>query len=284
MSRQLAGGHNRSGRSGPDVQRKAAIMLLAKIDPRTRAVKLPPRLGTPSAVAPVGTLDHAALMRALAAQGELGLRVQRLLRDFGYAPQLRLASLLAPLRHQLPDLYLPLMRALATLQLAPTAYEGPEGVWVGDLYISGDLHVQRPFMVLGNLHISGALFDAGASSVLAVSGDLKAGAVLTHGDIVVDGNFDAGTLLYAYCNDTVLQVQGELRAEVAIEDDHTVQAATRALGQHFSNVRFDRHDEALRQVFVPEAFAQEPDANGYLCYLKLFALIAESRPILQPGL
>lgn len=258
-------------------------MQLVRDETLSHIVRVLLRSGT-GRPAPAGhCVDYARFMKALERQGALGGRLMFLFRDFGFNPQLRLATILDVVRHQLPELYAPLMQTLCALHPPAMPYTRPEGVVVGNVTVDGDLHVERPFMVLGNLTVRGHLSDAGASSIIAVSGNLRAQSVITHGDIVVRGNLDAGHLLYGFCNDTTLLVEGCLRAEVLIEDDHAAQAGALRCRHHFDNIHFDRYDERLAAYFVPEAFAVSDRGDRYLSHTQLAGLLAEGKGLLRRG-
>ncbi|GEN05865.1 Ankyrin repeat-containing protein [Myxococcus fulvus] len=121
----------------------------------------------------------------------------------------------------------------------------------GNLVVKGDVHLDAPLLVTGDLTVSGVLRNAGLEGLLAVGGTLRVSGLDTDGEVIVGEDVEA-QVVWGHGNDASLRVGGVLKAEVVIEDDHDVQAKVKAANHYKSG--FDASDVALKKVFVPKAF------------------------------
>ncbi|WP_233585148.1 ankyrin repeat domain-containing protein [Corallococcus sp. CA054B] len=142
---------------------------------------------------------------------------------------------------------------LPTGAKAPSLSKRPRFVR-GDLVVKGDVHVERPLLVTGNLTVEGVLSNAGPEGLLVVGGSLRASGVDTDGELIVGQDLEA-QVVWGHGNDAALRVGGVLKAEALIADDHDVQARVTAR-HHFASGDFDATDASLQDFFVPKAFAR----------------------------
>ncbi|XXF79670.1 ankyrin repeat domain-containing protein [Myxococcaceae bacterium GXIMD 01537] len=166
-----------------------------------------------------------------------------------------------------------LARSVLPAEKTPAFSKAPRFVR-GDLEVKGDLHLDGPLLVTGNLTVGGVLCNAGPEGLLVVGGTVSASGVDTDGEVVVGKDLEA-QVVWGHHNDASLRVGGSLRADVAIEDDHDVQARVKAR-HHFENGGFDASDAALKKVFVPGAFSSEGLDRD-----KLFKLLSKGKPVLR---
>ncbi|MCY1001053.1 ankyrin repeat domain-containing protein [Myxococcus sp. MISCRS1] len=122
----------------------------------------------------------------------------------------------------------------------------------GNLVVKGDVHLDAPLLVTGDLTVNGVLRNAGLEGLLAVGGTLRVSGLDTDGEVIVGKDVEA-QVVWGHGNDASLRVGGVVKAEVVIADDHDVQAKVKA-EHHYANGGFDASDAALKKVFVPKAF------------------------------
>ncbi|WP_226994111.1 ankyrin repeat domain-containing protein [Myxococcus hansupus] len=143
----------------------------------------------------------------------------------------------------------------------------------GDLVVKGDVHLDGPLLVTGDLTVEGVLRNAGMEGMLVVGGTLRVTGLDTDGEVVVGKDVEA-QVVWGHGNDASLRVGGVLKAEVAIADDHDVQANVKAT-HHYESGAFDATDAALKKVFVGKAFSKsELDRE------KLFGLLGKGGAVL----
>lgn len=127
----------------------------------------------------------------------------------------------------------------------------------GDLEVDGDLDIQKPFAVTGDVIVHGVVRDCGNDSLVNILGDLKCHALYTDGEFSVGGDIEARDVVLGYYNDHILSAD-TIRAKVVIEDEHAVDATVEA-EHHFdidtySQGHGDGVADALRAIFVDQVF------------------------------
>ncbi|NTX60625.1 ankyrin repeat domain-containing protein [Myxococcus sp. CA051A] len=132
----------------------------------------------------------------------------------------------------------------------------------GDLEVDGDLDIQKPFAVTGDVIVHGVVRDAGNDSLVNILGDLKCHALYTDGEFSVGGDIEARDVVLGYYNDHILSAD-TIRAKVVIEDEHAVDATVEA-EHHFDIDTYaqgygDGVADDLRAIFVDQVFEGETD-------------------------
>lgn len=175
-----------------------------------------------------------------------------------------------------PDAQLALIHAIGALGLPATKVtRPPAGIVIGDLTLPGGFDFSWPLFVTGDLTVQGVLEDTGPDSCLVVGGTVRCTACYTSGTMTIGGDLDAGALVYGSYNDDVLFVHGTIRADVVVEDDHTIDGVVEAK-VHVLRDGFDASSEALRAQLVPGAFKA-----GALSCAAMLSLVAKGKPLVR---
>ncbi|WP_163864191.1 ankyrin repeat domain-containing protein [Myxococcus eversor] len=132
----------------------------------------------------------------------------------------------------------------------------------GDLEVDGDLDIQKPFAVTGDVIVHGVVRDCGNDSLVNILGDLKCHGLYTDGEFSVGGDIEARDVVLGYYNDHILSAD-TIRAKVVIEDEHAVDATVEA-EHHFDIDTYaqgygDGVADSLRAIFVDQVFEGAKD-------------------------
>ncbi|MFY2563430.1 ankyrin repeat domain-containing protein [Corallococcus terminator] len=133
----------------------------------------------------------------------------------------------------------------------------------GDLEVDGDLSIQKPFAVTGDVIVHGVVRDCGNDSLVNILGDLKCHGLYTDGEFSVGGDIEARDVVLGYYNDHILSAD-TIRAKVVIEDEHAVDATIEAEHHFDIDTYAQGHGEGvaddLRAIFVDQVFEGAEDA------------------------
>ncbi|MCP3059245.1 ankyrin repeat domain-containing protein [Myxococcus sp. K38C18041901] len=125
----------------------------------------------------------------------------------------------------------------------------------GDLEVDGDLNIDRPFAVTGDVIVHGVVWDSGNDSLVNILGQLKCHGLYSSGEFSVSKDIEARDVVLGYYNDHILAAN-TIRARVVIEDDHAFDARVDAQ-HHFDIDTYaqgygDGVGEQLKALFVDE--------------------------------
>lgn len=155
----------------------------------------------------------------------------------------------------------------------------------GDLEVDGELYIQRPFAVTGNLLVHGVVRDNGNDSLVNVLGDVKCHALYTDGEFSVAGDIEARDVVLGYYNDHILSAS-TIKARVVIEDEHATEASVEA-EHHFDLDTYSQGygegvPERLRELFVDEVLrVEDGDEEARLDRGELFDRIGKGLPVFR---
>lgn len=123
-------------------------------------------------------------------------------------------------------------------------------IHVGDLVVTGDADA-KILVVTGNLDVRGKLSNH-EGCVIAVGGDITAGAIWSEGPFVAHGDVTVKKAVWARYNDYGMHISGTLKTPLLAVIDH-VFAAKRVSGKRYDNVAkiSKPHRKAFVQAFGP---------------------------------
>ncbi|MCP3064044.1 ankryin [Myxococcus sp. K38C18041901] len=147
----------------------------------------------------------------------------------------------------------------------------------GDLEVDGDLSIQRPFAVTGNVIVNGVVRDSGHDSLVNILGDLRCHGLCSDGELNVRGVIEARDVVLGHHNDYLLSA-ATFRARVVIEDDHAFDGTVEATHHFDINTYGDDVADALRAIFVDEVF---PEATPRIDREVLFDRISQGLPVFR---
>lgn len=90
----------------------------------------------------------------------------------------------------------------------------------GNLNIKGDLFIDRPLIVTGNLIIDGIYSDLEYDAMVAIMGNLECNGVCSTAWPIIGGNCTVNGFVYGYYNDEVFECLGTLTAKAVISEEH----------------------------------------------------------------
>lgn len=183
---------------------------------------------------------------------------------------------------------------LAFPQFAPTTF--PEGTqrtaegwevkqptfWFGPNHVPGNLDLHAPLIVLGDLEVGGLLDDGDVfESHLAVSGDIRAGALASAADHLTLGNVSAA-VVWCFNNDGMLSVGGDITADLVVPDQHAWgcegEVRAKAVGEDYCD--WDRLAEQLGP-WLPAEYIR-PDVDEHIDPWRVLTEAAAGRsPVLD---
>ncbi len=95
----------------------------------------------------------------------------------------------------------------------------------GNLTIEGDLYLDYPLLVTGNLIVNGICKDS-EDNFLAVCGSFKTDGFRTTGWVIVGGDTVVNGYMYGFYNDDEFECLGKLKAIAIISEEHFIKAST----------------------------------------------------------
>jgi hypothetical protein len=134
----------------------------------------------------------------------------------------------------------------------------------GDLVVTGNLRVVAPFIVTGDVRVSGVMMDCGPDSGVAIGGNIYVGHLHTDGAFTC-GNIEAPDgIVYGYYNDHTLECM-RIRARIVICDEHDIQPSEIVAKIDFSDIDEYRQGygagvtKRLEKVLVDDVFRADED-------------------------
>jgi hypothetical protein len=154
----------------------------------------------------------------------------------------------------------------------------------GTLEVTGNLRVVAPFVVTGDVRVSGVMMDCGPDSAVAIGGNVQAASLHTSGELAC-GNIDAPDgVVYGHYNDNTLDCM-RIRARVVIADEHDIQASSVVAKIDYSDLSEYRQGYGdgvlarLRKVFVDDVFQEADGEPATLDHHVLFARLMAGKPV-----
>lgn len=205
-----------------------------------------------------------AELRAAAAKAKLARSLDRVLAENVASAE----DLVARLRRGATDDAAAIIRVLSEVLKKPRAQKKARDFEVkeltfhhGDFVVKGNLDLQAPFVVTGDVSVSGVISDMGPDSWVVIGGNCKARALFTDGEFCVAGTLDATDLVHGHYNDNTLRA-AQIRSRVVIADEHDIQAKVMASDVFFDATAYRQGrgkgvQARLQQLFVPEVFGED---------------------------
>ena len=126
----------------------------------------------------------------------------------------------------------------------------------GDLEVTGTLYTSSVLIVLGNVKAK-LIRDCGPDSLVLVQGNVNAALIWTDGEFHSNGEVLATELVYGSYNDNVLAAK-HIKAPVVVQDDHMMDGEIEA--EH--HIAYESQ-EPLKSVFVEGAFNEDREKLDY---------------------
>ena len=149
----------------------------------------------------------------------------------------------------------------------------------GNLEVDGHLSITAPFVITGELRVSGIITDCGPDSIVVIGGDVYCDSLDTSGEFHVTGSIHAKRVVHGYYNDNVL-VSDKIYARLVIDDEHSNLASVKAETYFdldaYQQGRGDGVQETLRELLVDEVFGED----GF-DYKELFERMHEGKRVFR---
>ena len=148
----------------------------------------------------------------------------------------------------------------------------------GDLAIAGNLAIgSGRLIVTGDLSVDGAFTDSSPGSRTIVLGTMRAARMATEGDVIVGRDLEVAGLLFAWKNDDVLFVGGDIRAETMLVDGHHVKCGGKIAAKRTIDAK---QREALPAVLADGMVEVDGD-DVYLTGENIMRAVKAGKPVLR---
>lgn len=146
--------------------------------------------------------------------------------------------------------------------------------YIEDFVHDGNLVLDLPLMVSGDIHIRGALIDGDAGEFIFAGGSIVADALVTEFDCIAGEDIAVRDFIWGNYNDHLLVACGAIRTPLLVLTDHGC-CASHTHTEHYVQ---DPDTETLAELFVPEVML--PDGNG-LDRQSLTGCLVQDLPVLR---